>query len=124
MKIYCFGNEYIEQDSMAKKIADSLEIEGVEFIKADSIEGISGDLVILDVVKGITEVKMIDNIDKIKEFYPVSAHDFDLGTELKLRKAVGETNSVKIIGVPMEGDIEEIKEKVKHLIYSQIISKK
>lgn len=124
MKIYCFGNEYVPQDSMAKRLADSLEIEGIEFIKADSIEGISGDIVILDVVKGITEVKVIDDIDRIKEFYPVSAHDFDLGTELKLRKSVGEIGAVKIIGVPMEGDIEEIKENVKKVIYSQIISKK
>jgi hypothetical protein len=97
---------------MAKRIADSLEISGVEFIKADSIEGISGDIVILDVVKGITDVRILEDIDRIKEFYPVSAHDFDLGTELKLRKAVGELGKVTIIGVPMEGDIEDIKAQV------------
>ena len=123
MKIYCFGNEYVSCDSMAKRIADSLEMEGVEFIKTDSIEGISGDIVILDVVKGIKEVKVLTDIDKIKEFYPISAHDFDLGTELKLRKAVGELGKVTIIGVPMTGDIEDIKEKVKHLIHSQISAK-
>jgi hypothetical protein len=116
MKIYCLGNEYVAQDSMAKKIADTLHIDGVEFIKTDSLEGISGDIIILDVVKGITDVRIIEDIDKIKEFYPVSAHDFDIGTELKLRKIVGEIGKVKIIGVPMQGDIEEIKNKVKKFI--------
>ena len=112
MKIYCFGNEYIESDSMAKKIADELKISGVEFIKTDSVEGIKGDIVILDVVKVIKEVKLITDLNKIKEFYPITCHDFDLGTQLKLRKTIGEINSVKIIGVPMHGDISEIKSQV------------
>ncbi|MBN1644587.1 hypothetical protein JW851_00925 [Candidatus Woesearchaeota archaeon] len=116
MKIYCFGNEYVPQDSIAKKIAESLFIPGIEFIKTDSLEGISGDIVILDAVKGIRDVKIIEDIAQIKEFYPISAHDFDLGSELKLRKAVGEIGSVKIIGIPMEGDVEKIKAEVAKFI--------
>lgn len=123
MKIYCLGNEDIEFDSMAKKIAESLQITGVEFLKTDSLDAATGDIIILDVIKGMTDVVLIENIDKIRDFYPVSAHDFDLGTELKLKKAIGEINSVKIIGVPMQGNIEEIKEKVKNIIYSQIKAK-
>ncbi|MEM4264084.1 MAG: hypothetical protein QW666_04310 [Candidatus Woesearchaeota archaeon] len=116
MKIYCFGNEFIKQDSLAKKLADEIKIKGVELVKADSLEGINGDIVILDVVKGIKDVMIIDNLEKIKEFHPVSAHDFDIGTELKLRKAIGDIGKVTIIGIPMKGNKEEIKEKVKKII--------
>jgi len=123
MKIHCLGNEYIEFDSMALRIADSLKIPGVKFVKADSLEGIKGDIIILDAVRGIDKVKIIEGIDKIKEFYPVSAHDFDIGTELKLRKAVGEIGKITIIGVPMEGNIEEIKEEVTKLIQNMWVYK-
>ncbi len=116
MKIYCFGNEFIKEDSLAKKLADEIKIKGVEFVKADSLEGIDGDIVILDVVKGIKDVTIIDDVEKIKEFHPISAHDFDIGTELKLRKAIGEIGKVTIIGIPMQGKIAEIKEKVKSYI--------
>jgi len=120
MKIYCFGNEFIKQDSLAKKLADEIKIKGIEFVKADSLEGIDGDIVILDVVKGIKDVTIIDDVEKIKEFHPISAHDFDIGTELKLRKAIGGIGKVIIIGVPMKGNKEEIKEKVKSYINKAI----
>lgn len=116
MKVYCFGNEFIKQDSLAKKLADEIKIKDVELVKCDSLEGINGDIVILDVVKGIKDVTIIYGMDKIKEFHPISAHDFDIGTELKLRKAVGEIGKVIIIGIPMKGNKEEIKEKVKTII--------
>lgn len=120
MKVYCFGNEFIKQDSLAKKLADEIKIKGVEFVKADSLEGIGGDIVILDVVKGIKDVILLDDIEKIKEFHPISAHDFDIGTELKLRKAIGDIGKVIIIGIPMKGNIAEIKEKVKSYINNAI----
>ncbi|MBD3361361.1 hypothetical protein GF358_01065 [Candidatus Woesearchaeota archaeon] len=113
MKIYCLGNEDIELDSMALKIADKLNIPGVEFIKTDSLENIEGDIIIMDVIKGIKEVKLIRGLDQIKEFYPITAHDCDLGMELKLRKAINQIERVTIIGVPMKGNIEDISEQVK-----------
>jgi len=115
MKVLCFGNEFVEQDSLAKKLAGELKIDGVEFIKCDSLEGIKGDITILDVVKGLNEVKLIP-LEKIKDFHPVSMHDFDLGTELKLRKAVNEINKVTIIGIPMQGNTESIKQGIIKLI--------
>ncbi|MBW3002378.1 hypothetical protein KY338_04410 [Candidatus Woesearchaeota archaeon] len=115
MKLLCFGNEFIEEDSLAKELADELKIEGVEFIKCDSLNGIKGDVIVLDVVKGLEEVKLIP-LDKVKDFHPVSMHDFDLGTELKLRKSIGEINNVTIIGIPMQGDKENIKQGIIKLI--------
>lgn len=115
MKILCFGNEFVEQDSLAKKLADEIKIKGIEFIKCDSLAGIKGDITILDVVKNLDEVRLIP-LEKIKDFHPVSMHDFDLGTELKLRKSVGEINNVTIIGIPMQGNIESIKQGIIKLI--------
>lgn len=115
MKILCFGNEFVEEDSLAKNLADELVVDGVDFVKCDSFDGISGDVVILDVVKGIDDVRLIP-LGKIKDFHPVSMHDFDLGTELKLRKSIGEINNVKIIGIPMQGDKEIIKQGIIKLI--------
>jgi len=112
MKIHCLGNEFVKCDSIAKKIADSLHIQGVEFIKTDSLEGIKGDIIILDAAEGIKKTMIVTDLDKIQTIYPVSAHDFDLGTELKLRKAMGDIGKVTIIAVPMNGKIERIMEEV------------
>ena len=115
MKILCFGNEFVEQDSLAKKLADELKIDGVEFIKCDSLDRIKGDIIILDVVKGLNDVRLIP-LEKVKDFHPVSLHDFDLGTELKLRQSIGEINQVTIIGIPMSGDTDSIKQGIIKLI--------
>jgi len=116
MKIHCLGNEFLKCDSIAKKIADTLQISGIEFVKTDSLEGIKGDIVILDAAEGIKKTTIITDLDKIQTIYPVSAHDFDLGTELKLRKATGDIEKVTIIAVPMDGNEEEIKEEIKKII--------
>lgn len=116
MKIHCLGNEFLECDSIAKKIADTLQISGVEFVKTDSLERIKGDIIILDAAEGIKKTKVITDLDKIQTIYPVSAHDFDLGTELKLRKAMGEIRNVTIIAVPMKGNEEEIKKEIQKAV--------
>ena len=115
MKVLCFGNEFVEEDSLAKQLADELRMPDVEFIKCDSLDGIKGDVVILDVVKGLDDVRLIP-LEKVKDFHPVTMHDFDLGTELKLRKSVGEINKVTIIGIPMQGNKEDIMQGIIKLI--------
>lgn len=116
MKIHCLGNEFLKCDSIAKKIADSINIPGIEFVKTDSLEGIKGDVVILDAAEGIKKTMVITDLSKIQNIYPVSAHDFDLGTELKLRKATGDIGNVTIIAVPMDGNAEEIKKEIQTLV--------
>ena len=115
MKIYCFGNEFLEQDLLAKKIADELKIDGVEFVKTDSPEELFLEeerIVILDVVDKIDNVILIGDIDKLKENDMVSLHDFDLSYFLKLKKEMGQVKDVVIIGIPMIGDITKIKEGI------------
>ncbi|MFC1648838.1 hypothetical protein ACFL1B_05250 [Nanoarchaeota archaeon] len=55
----------------------------------------------MDVVQGIDEVKLFDDIETFEQHKPSSLHDFDLGFFLKLLKEAGQVKGkVTIIGVP------------------------
>ncbi|MBW2997070.1 hypothetical protein KY349_01875 [Candidatus Woesearchaeota archaeon] len=117
--ILCFGNPYLKEDNLAIQVADLIiadRIPGLEIIKCISPDEILGYLdknfIILDVVKDAKEVMLIDDIDKLKSGSIVSLHDFDLGFFLKLMKETGKIEKVKIIGIPQQGDINDIKKKI------------
>lgn len=115
--VLCFGNEFLKKDSLAKKLADEIKLEGFEFIKTDNVDDVlnyanSGELYILDVVENIKKTILIKNIDDLKGSKICSLHDFDLGFYLKLLKEIGKIKEMRIIGVPQEGDTEKIKKDV------------
>lgn len=116
IKIFCFGNELIKEDSLAKEIAREIDIEGIEFIFCDSPENLLENniekLYIMDVVKDLNEVRIIKDIDKIRLNSIVSLHDFDLGYFLKMMKGLGRINDIVIIGLPMKGNKEKIKNNI------------
>ena len=114
MKVYTFGNEFLEKDSLAKTIVDEIKVDGIEFVKCDGISDIflEKDIIILDVVEGINDVILIEDTNQLKKFNIMSLHDFDLGFFLKLMKEMKQLKKVKIIGIPMKGDIESIRRKV------------
>lgn len=117
-QVYCFGNEFVEGDSLAKQIADKLKIEGFEFIKCDSPDILldKKDILIMDVVKGIKKPIVIEDINQLKEKRLCSLHDFDLGFFLQLLNEIGKLGKIKIIGIPQEGNEEEIIEKIKEIL--------
>jgi Ni,Fe-hydrogenase maturation factor len=117
--LLAFGNPYLKEDNLALELADILikeKIKGIEIVKCISPEEVMDyldkDFYILDVVKGLKEVKMIDDINMLQSGKMVSLHDFDLGFFLKLMKETGKIDKVKIICIPQEGDVEKIKEEV------------
>ena len=113
MKVYCFGNEFVKLDSLAKELGSALKVKGVEFVMADSPEEIEGDnVVILDVAQGIKKVVVLDDVSKLKKVLPCSCHDLDLGFYLQLKKEIGSLGSVKIICVPMDYGLEKAKKEV------------
>lgn len=117
-KIYCFGNEFLEDDKLAKQLADQLTIEGYEFIKVDDFFQIIGkdkNLIIMDVVQGIKEPTKITDTNQLKSGKKISLHDFDLTEMLKLLKKVNNV-SFTIIGIPQKGNIEKIKSKIKEML--------
>ena len=116
MKVYCFGNEFVKDDALAKEIVNDISLPNVQFIKTDRPEVILEEkdkIVILDVVKGIKELTIITDIDSLKDRNIVSLHDFDLGFFLKLMKTAGTIKDVHIIGLPISGDKQLLTEQVK-----------
>jgi Ni,Fe-hydrogenase maturation factor len=118
-----FGNPYLNEDNLAITIADSMlkdRVKGIEIVKCISPEEVMNytdkDFMILDVVKGAKDVMFIEDIDRLKASNTVTMHDFDLGFFLKLMKETGQINSVRIIGMPQEGDIGDLKKKILSLI--------
>ncbi|MBW3011051.1 hypothetical protein KY326_02440 [Candidatus Woesearchaeota archaeon] len=122
MKVYCFGNEFIKKDSLAKQIADELKVKGFEFVKCtspDELEIESDTLVIMDVVKGTKNIVLITDVDQLKEHNPCSCHDLDLGYHLKLFQELGMLKKLYIIGLPMESDfsLDDRKKKIALLFF-------
>jgi len=111
--ILSIGNEYLEQDNLAIKLAKSLKIPGFKFhiVNEDEVNNFEKP-VILDVVKGLKEIKVFDDVDKFRTVKSVSAHDLDLGFHLKLLKEMGELKDVRIIGLPQNARLEDMKKSL------------
>ena len=116
--IYIFGNEYLEEDSFAWKVAG--ELKGMNFVPCrspDDLLDVEDDqITILDVVKGTDDVVIITDAALLKTRNMVSLHDFDLGFFLNLMRELGMDKKLKIIGVPTKGDVAAIAKKVKACI--------
>lgn len=118
-KILCLGNEFIEEDSFALKVAEQLSMEfpEIHFINVkDSFQlmeflNVYDDVIVLDVVSGLKEVKIL-GVDDLQENKIMTAHDFDAGFVLRLF----ENKSLRIVGIPMKGNINIIKGNIKKLI--------
>ena len=114
-KIYCFGNEFVYDDALAKSIVDEISYPGVEFVKSNQPEELmneEGRIIIIDVVKDIDKVILITDIEQLKSRDLFTLHDFDLGYFLKLMQSMSTLKEVKIIGIPQQGDKEKIKEGI------------
>lgn len=122
MEILCLGNEFIKEDSLAKKVSYELVKEGfnIVFIK-DSFElmdkiNSGDDFIIVDVVKNLNEVKII-SVDDLKNSKLLSAHDFDAGFVLKL---TGSNKNINIIGIPVDSDFHCVKKDLEKYILQYI----
>ena len=157
MKIVCLGNEFIEEDCFAKKVGEILKkgfsskdgSAGFDVVNIkDSFElmGIisSGDdFVILDVVEGLDEVRIL-KVEGLRVDAIMSAHDFDAGfvlglldfapkgvpSQIQTKDELGQTlppaqvasadadkvGNVRIVGIPMRGDVVEVAGEVLGLI--------
>ena len=102
--VYVFGNPLVKEDSMPLKLIDKLrkEFPYIEFKEFDTVEDLDleKELNIIDAVKGIKRVELIEDIDKIITDKIYSLHDFDLGYNLKLLKKMKMIDKVRIFGIP------------------------
>ena len=53
------------------------------------------------------------DVDELQEHKILTAHDFDAGIVLRLLKS-----EVRIVGIPMQGDVEYIENQVRILVSS------
>jgi Ni,Fe-hydrogenase maturation factor len=101
---YVFGNPLVREDSIPLRIIEKLrkEFPSFEFLEFDTTEDIEPqkELNIIDTVKGIRKVEIIEDLDRIVNDKIYSMHDFDLGYNLKIWKKMGMVESVRIFGIP------------------------
>ena len=118
--IYVFGNPLVKEDSLPLKLIDKLrkEFPLLEFKEFDTVEDmeLEKELNIIDTVKGIKRVELIEDIDKIITDKIYSMHDFDLGYNLKLLKKMKMIDKVRIFGIPMRISEGEAFKSLKKLI--------
>ena len=113
LNVYVFGNENLDFDSNALSVVNGIGegLAGVEFVIVNPNEDLpfagGQDVVIMDVVEGLTEVKLIENDELEKVILPprTTTHDFDLGFQLKYLNKLGKLGKVTLIGLPMRGEI-------------------
>ncbi len=105
--VYVFGNPLVREDSLPLELIDKLrkEFPSLDFKEFDTVEELQErELNIIDTVKGIKKVELIEDIDKIITDKIYSMHDFDLGYNLKLLKKMKMIDKVRIFGIPMNMD--------------------
>lgn len=113
-RVYVFGNRDVAEDSFALQAMEVLatRFPDVEFVEikpnADLPFENGEDVVLLDVLANIEEVSFFDDSDVERVLLPprTSAHDFDLGFQLKYLKKLGKLGRVSIIGLPMSEKID------------------
>lgn len=127
LKVYTFGNEDLGFDKRAFEVAKEIKKKNrnVDFMAVKPNEDLpfdnKHDVVIMDVVEGLAEVKLIEN-DELEKIVPpprTTAHDFDLGFQLKYLKKLGKLGRVTLIGLPMHGVIDY---KRIHSIFKKLVA--
>ena len=117
MKVYVFGNEDLSFDNKAIKIAEKLSgsIENCDFAFVKPNQDLpfvdEENVVIMDTVEGIEDIEIIEDADlqHISLGGKTTAHDFDLGFQLRYLKKIGKLGKVTIIGLPMEKDVDYLR---------------
>jgi len=123
MKFLVFGNELVEQDSLALKLIPKLkeEFSDIEFKGFDPTENLeaeieNGKLHIIDVVQGIDKVIVITDLQQLKQDKVYSMHDFDLGFNLKILEKIDKLKEIEIIGLPQDMDDEEALSQIQLIL--------
>jgi predicted metal-dependent hydrolase/Ni,Fe-hydrogenase maturation factor len=122
MDILVFGNALHKTDSLPLRLLPALkkEFAHVNFREFDTVEDLEGqgrELIILDVVKGIKHVEVIDAVERFENSPAYTLHDFDLALSLKLLTKIGKIEQVTVIGIPENMKKREATIELKKAIY-------
>lgn len=127
LKVYVFGNQDVDFDNtpftVTKRIGDSFpEVMFVVIKPNEDLPFADGqDAIIMDAVEGLKEVTRIQNEDLTKIILPPrsTAHDFDLGFQLKYLTKLGKLGKITLIGLPMD---EPINYTRIHSIFKKLVA--
>ena len=125
MIIYLFGNPDYEPDSLVFVVADKLKssFPKIKFERVKPNEDLpfvdQSKVVLMDVVMGLKKPNLIkqSDLDKVQLPPRFSAHDFDLGFQLKYLQKLGKLKEIFIIGLPMNEkvDYKQLEKIIKKL---------
>lgn len=119
MRVSVFGNPDLPFDAVASGLIPDLQkkFPDVEFIHQDPNEecappetaaGGGEPWIIIDAVKGVDRVTVIEDTKLIETQQRISMHDYDLGMHLTLLKKINPDLKIKIIGIPLGAHAAEI----------------
>jgi hypothetical protein len=86
-----------------------------EFVKPEK------DLVIIDTVYGIKEIRIFKNLQHLQLSPRVTMHDYDLSIHLGIMKKLGKINKIKIVAIPINITTNQIYKKLEFMISSNEI---
>ncbi len=119
-KIFIFGNEDLQIDSLPLRILPKLseKFPDIEFVVVDPNEDwdVPENIMIIDTAVGIKDVTVFDNLEKFSAPPRVGMHDFDALTNLRYLWKLGKIKSVKIIGLPPEMGESEASQKITEIL--------
>lgn len=120
MIVFVFGNPDLAFDSLPLRILPALreKFSDIVFEIKDPNEewDVPSELVVLDTVEGIADVRVFSDL---KSFVPaprISLHDFDAFANLRLLEKLGKLKKITIIGVPPMMGEEKALEEVSGLL--------
>lgn len=122
--ILLYGNEDVSFDRGALLLEDVLKqafpSSAVRHAKQpdEVLSYLDGNLLIVDVAKGISEPVLFTDPDLLIARKTVTAHDLDLASFLKMLKAVGTITEIPIVAIPCDVNPTSCKDKVCELIAS------
>ena len=114
LKVYFFGNEDLELDKRAFEVVNEIRKSNrhINLVVVKPNEDLpfsnNQSAIIIDVVEGLTEVKLFKDDELKRIILPprTTTHDFDLGFQLKYLRKLGKLGKVTLIGLPMRGKID------------------
>lgn len=119
-KIFVFGNEDLEMDSLPLKILPKLKekFSSLDFVVNDPNEEweVPEEVWVLDTAVGIKNVTVFDSLDKFSKPPRVGMHDFDALTNLRYLWKLGKIKTIKIIAVPVNITESEALQKISEIL--------
>ncbi|MFH0836031.1 MAG: hypothetical protein V1834_02600 [Candidatus Micrarchaeota archaeon] len=122
--VFVLGNEMMQKDALAVFVGRRLKgLNGFEFKHIEDpiqlFELKDEQILVMDVVRGIHEVKWMEDVHQLKRWGLCTLHDFDFAFFTELMLAKGATKKFKILGLPFGYPPEKAVNDAKTLLEAE-----